>query len=124
MRNGMSREETMAKATETRVNRREVKITSLTGWELVCLFNHGRSVVLNMAKEVQGQIMDRVWAIQDGYGEPGFTPAQGWDWSGIRDSSDLAKVKMAFAILAILHNFEFTTLTVEDREYKFEKVEA
>lgn len=28
-----------------------------------------------------------IWALQDGYGEPGYTPEQGWDWSGIRDSS-------------------------------------
>lgn len=28
-----------------------------------------------------------IWRLQDGYGEPGFIPCQGWDWSGIRDSS-------------------------------------
>jgi hypothetical protein len=112
------------KIVEKRVNRREVKVTSLTGWELVCLFNHGRSVVLNMAKEVKRQIMDKVWSIQDGYGEPGFTPVQGWDWSGIRDSSDGAKVKMALAIMLILHDFEFTTLEVEDRQYEFEGKEG
>lgn len=29
----------------------------------------------------------RVWAKSDGYGEPGEVPVQGYDWSGIRDSS-------------------------------------
>lgn len=112
------------KWTETRENRREIKVTSMTGWELVCMFNHGRSVVLNVAKSVQNQIMDATWSLQDGYGEPGFIPVQGWDWSGIRDSSDAAKVKMVSVVLRILADAEITTLTVEDRKYAFEKVEA
>lgn len=33
---------------------------------------------------------NEIWALQDGYGEPGFWPPQGWDWSGIRDSSEKA----------------------------------
>ena len=28
-----------------------------------------------------------IWALSDGYGEPGLVPQQGHDWSGIRDSS-------------------------------------
>ena len=28
-----------------------------------------------------------IWSMQDGYGEPGLMPVQGYDWSGIRDSS-------------------------------------
>lgn len=32
-------------------------------------------------------IAGMLWAIQDGYGHPGFMPCQGIDWSGIRDSS-------------------------------------
>lgn len=30
---------------------------------------------------------DEIWALSDGYGEPGYVPEQGYDWSGIRDSS-------------------------------------
>lgn len=30
---------------------------------------------------------DAIWALSDGYGEPGFVPEQGYDWSAIRDSS-------------------------------------
>jgi len=41
------------------------------------------------------------WALQDGYGKPGFTPPQGWDWSGIRDSTDSAIRKMAAVILQL-----------------------
>ena len=34
------------------------------------------------------------WRLQDGYGVAGYTPVQGWDWSGIRDSSRTAKATM------------------------------
>lgn len=30
------------------------------------------------------------WSLQDGYGATGMTPPQGFDWSGIRDSSPAA----------------------------------
>jgi hypothetical protein len=29
-----------------------------------------------------------LWAESDGYGEQGYVPEQGYDWSGIRDSSE------------------------------------
>lgn len=38
------------------------------------------------------------WLLQDGYGTPGFTPPQGWDWSGIRDSSPRAIHQIAEAL--------------------------
>jgi hypothetical protein len=28
-----------------------------------------------------------LWAESDGYGEQGYVPEQGYDWSGIRDST-------------------------------------
>jgi hypothetical protein len=43
-----------------------------------------------------------VWDLQDGYGIAGFTPAQGWDWSGIRDSSASTVRAMAYAIRRIV----------------------
>lgn len=41
-----------------------------------------------------------LWAIQDGYGTPGFTPEQGMDWSGVRDSSPEAVAAMWTAVHA------------------------
>lgn len=38
------------------------------------------------------------WKHQDGYGVEGFVPAQGWDWSGIRDSSPAAIKNIADAL--------------------------
>lgn len=49
---------------------------------------------IHTAVMVEGKFISETWALQDGYGEPGFTPAQGWDWSGIRDSSPAAISRM------------------------------
>lgn len=45
-----------------------------------------------------GAVLDAIWANQDGYGIPGYTPPQGHDWSGIRDSSDEGLCAMWAAI--------------------------
>lgn len=33
------------------------------------------------------EAMLAIWALSDGYGEQGYIPEQGYDWSGIRDST-------------------------------------
>jgi hypothetical protein len=43
---------------------------------------------------LEGRYLNETWALQDGYGEPGYVPDQGWDWSGIRDSSPAATKRM------------------------------
>lgn len=43
---------------------------------------------------VEGRYLTETWELQDGYGEPGVMPSQGWDWSGIRDSSPAAIKRM------------------------------
>ena len=45
-----------------------------------------------------GKLAEIAWGLQDGYGAPGFTPTQGWDWSGIRDSSPAAVRRIAIAV--------------------------
>lgn len=41
-----------------------------------------------------------IWSCSDGYGEPGYVPEQGYDWSGIRDSSPAAVDAMWKAVHA------------------------
>jgi len=36
-----------------------------------------------------------IWSLQDGYGTRGYTPTQGKDWSGVRDSSESAILAMS-----------------------------
>ena len=36
----------------------------------------------------------KIWKLSDAYGPPGYVPPQGFDWSGIRDSSEEAIWKM------------------------------
>lgn len=44
------------------------------------------------------ETFETIWSLQDGYGVPGLTPPQGYDWSGIRDSSPAAIRRMAEAL--------------------------
>jgi hypothetical protein len=45
-------------------------------------------------EESDGYVLRRFYALQDGYGRTGYIPPQGYDWSGIRDSSEEAIAKM------------------------------
>ena len=42
-----------------------------------------------------------LWAWSDGYGTPGYVPPQGYDWSGIRDSTPAAVEEMYAAAVLI-----------------------
>lgn len=53
---------------------------------------------IHQAVYVEGRFLVETWDLQDGYGEPGVEPPQGWDWSGIRDSSPAAMARMYQAI--------------------------
>lgn len=44
--------------------------------------------------EADDKFLNAIWSRQDGYGETGYVPPQGFDWSGIRDSTDGAVVQM------------------------------
>lgn len=41
-----------------------------------------------------------IYALADGYGAPGTVPPQGYDWSGVRDSTPAARRRMAAALAA------------------------
>lgn len=49
---------------------------------------------INEALFTNDESFGRIWDLQDGYGEAGFTPPQGYDWSGIRDSSPEGRARM------------------------------
>lgn len=51
---------------------------------------------------------ERIWGLQDGYGEAGLTPPQGWDWSGIRDSSPQASDRMYAVATEFVSDNEMT----------------
>lgn len=56
-----------------------------------------RTLVLN-AIYGDSKLWVRLWKYTDAYGEPGYMPAQGYDWSGFRDSSYAAIRRMATAL--------------------------
>jgi len=71
------------------------EVATQDGWTLVCDFhNIGGVTLIGIPDMLRNKIYEEVWKLQDGYGTPGFMPPQGWDWSGIRDSSAEAKDQM------------------------------
>lgn len=56
----------------------------------------------SLPEQVRQAMDNAVWKLQDGYGVVGHTPPQGWDWSGIRDSSPEAFRNMATVVAALL----------------------
>lgn len=50
------------------------------------------------------------WKVQDAYGEPGFTPPQGRDWSGYRDSSPPARAKMLAMAVEVMPASDFAEI--------------
>jgi hypothetical protein len=44
--------------------------------------------------------LEAIYSLSDGYGEQGYVPEQGYDWSGIRDSSPEAIKRMWKAVHA------------------------
>lgn len=57
---------------------------------------------ISEAYESSDAAADEIWALQDGYGEPGYVPEQGYDWSGIRDSSPESVAGMFAAAQSLL----------------------
>ena len=79
-------------------------------WDLVCDFCHFSGKRRGELDERTKRLLDSaVWAKQDGYGSPGYTPCQGWDWSGIRDSSKKAVREMAKAVRRTLKACGYST---------------
>jgi hypothetical protein len=70
-------------------------------WDLVCYFCHW-SYKVKLPAPVVNKAYKLAWEFTDAYGAPGFIPTQGYDWSGFRDSTDLAKKNSAKAIRIVL----------------------
>lgn len=63
-----------------------------------------RRRVLDAVYNGGDKIWERAWKMQDGYGTPGYTPPQGIDWSGIRDSSYYA-IKRIASIVKVVEEY-------------------
>lgn len=102
---------------------RQSDIASRSDWQLVCDFARlrvtgiyalGHAQSASQTRKVVEHINKRIWALQDGYGCAGFTPVQGWDWSGIRDSTEGARKRMGVEVRRLLNVAGVTKYTVEE----------
>ena len=92
-----------------------LQVQTCNDWQLICAVNW-YAFKSDLPADVEGAAMRATWLAQDGYGITGHTPIQGWDWSGIRDSSPEAMKDMAAAIRKVLakHNISVLQATCDD----------
>ncbi len=71
-----------------------------------CIACDQRPLMVDIHEAIFGHGPDRsraaevAWSLQDGYGVIGMDVPQGWDWSGIRDSSPAAIKRIHEALVA------------------------
>ncbi len=82
-----------------------LEVTKENAKKLVWVFCGCGPDIKNVAPDLVDMIIRECWELQDGYGEPGFTPPQGYDWSGVRDSTGEAWRAMEFKVLEALETF-------------------
>ena len=88
-----------------------LEIATCSDRDLIFAVNwHG--VENDLSQILRTALIGACWRKQDGYGKPGHTPPQGWDWSGIRDSTTKAQGEMAKTIRTILAKHRIATITV------------
>ena len=87
----------------------------LNQWTLICHFCLYTNTVVSLPEDDRGRIYQGVWSLTDAYGPVGFVPPQGYDWSGIRDSTEAAQTRMAEGIVQFLTNRGVTQYVVEER---------
>lgn len=71
-------------------------------WVLVVYAIRGDGYEKLPDDDAKNEMLRRTWRFTDAYGEVGIWPPQGWDWSGIRDSSPEAIARIATEARAVL----------------------
>lgn len=77
------------------VSIQSLEINTSNNWDLICKCCSCGYHIHNLTGKQKNDLYIKIYAQSDGYGEPGYIPVQGFDWSGIRDSSSQAKEAMS-----------------------------
>lgn len=91
----------------------KVDVSQINDWELIVAINCP-GFKSSLPHGLKNELGDLSWEHQDGYGFIGYTPVQGWDWSGIRDSSPAAKKNIAKVLRARLEKAGISSFVSED----------
>ncbi len=83
--------------TKNKIEKVSRDIDTADDWDLIVDACHWGHKIASLNRLARAELYSIVWAESDGYGPKGYIPDQGYDWSGVRDSSDAAKKAMADA---------------------------
>ena len=93
-----------------------LEIATCSDRDLIFAVNwHGVENDLSQALRIA--LRGECWRKQNGYGKRGYTPPQGWDWSGIRDSTTYAQGEMAKSLRTILAKNRIATITLSYEDH-------
>lgn len=91
-------------------------VASIEDWNLVCILMH-HSYEPDLSRTVFNTVYKALYSLNDAYGPRGHIPAQGYDWSGIRDSSEAARKEMAISARKILAAFGIVRLSWKQTKF-------
>lgn len=91
-----------------------VNVIETKDWDLILALCHW-SYTPQLPKQVQEEAYKAAWKYTDAYGERGYIPAQGYDWSGFRDSSKESTAMSANAIRTVLARHGIAEFNVDKR---------
>lgn len=89
-------------------------VAEMKDWDLVVLACHHSRKAVSLSESERDSLYRAVYSRSDGYGEPGYIPVQGYDWSGVRDSSLQAQEAMVRAARWWFANRHIAEVTYED----------
>ncbi len=72
-----------------------VEVVKAKDWDLIVDVGHFGHKILTISAKDRDHLYRRIYDMNDAYGPKGLIPAQGYDWSGLRDSSPEATKEMA-----------------------------
>ena len=81
-------------------------------WQLILDACHYAHEITSIDRVDRNFLYQLVYLQNDGYGPRGFIPSQGYDWSGIRDSSPEAHRDMANVVRNFFTSRQIATYTV------------
>lgn len=84
-------------------------------WDLILYICHW-SYTPKLPRHITNKAYAAAWAYTDAYGEQGYVPPQGYDWSGFRDSSEESKKNSANAIRKFLGKWNIKTFEVTENK--------
>lgn len=90
-----------------------IDVTKASDWDLIVAVGLYSRKIVSLNDKQRDFLHRAIYNLNDAYGEVGFVPPQGYDWSGLRDSSEKAQKAMGGFVRNYLLRMKLETIEVE-----------